>query len=122
MKRYTKNHEWIALEGDVATIGISKYAAEQMGEVVFVELPEVGCDCTTGDGIAVLESVKSASEVYAPCSGKIMAVNDSLSDDPELVNREPEQSGWLFKLQISEVAAAELEPLMDQVAYQASLE
>ncbi len=122
MKRYTKNHEWITLEGNIATVGISKYAAEQMGEVVFVELPEMGCDCTTGDGIAVLESVKSASEVYAPCSGKVTAVNDSLSDDPELVNREAEESGWLFKLQVSEAAVAELEPLMDQAAYEASLE
>lgn len=116
MKKYTENHEWIELQGELAIIGVTEHAAEQLGDIVFVELPQVGADCVTSESIAVLESVKAASDIYAPCGGKVVAINDALADDPELVNREPEGQGWLFKVQFSDVA--ELNDLMDESAYQ----
>ena len=113
--KYSKDHEWVRAEGDVATVGISGYAQEQLGDVVYVELPEVGRTVAQSDEAAVVESVKAASEVYAPVSGEIVEVNQALEDDPALVNREPTGAGWFLKLKLS--APGELEGLMDEGAY-----
>ena len=116
---FTKEHEWINAENGEATIGISGYAQEQLGDIVFVELPEVGKQLTKGDIAAVVESVKAASEVYAPISGEVIAVNDGLGDDPGLVNREAESGAWFFKLKLAD--PAQLDGLMDGDAYRAHL-
>lgn len=116
---FTKEHEWVNADGGEATIGISGYAQEQLGDIVFVELPEIGKELKKGDIAAVVESVKAASEVYAPLSGEVIAVSDALSDDPGLVNREAEDGAWLFRLKLSE--PSELEGLMDAAAYQSYL-
>ncbi|OYW95443.1 MAG: glycine cleavage system protein H, partial [Caulobacterales bacterium 32-67-6] len=92
--RFTKDHEWVSLDGDVATIGITAYAAEQLGDVVFVETPEVGKSVTAGEGLAVVESVKAASDVYAPLSGEVLEANAALAEAPETVNQAPESDGW----------------------------
>ena len=118
--RFTKDHEWVVLEGDVATIGITAHAAEQLGDVVFVETPEVGKAVKAGDAFAVVESVKAASDVYAPISGEVVAANAELSDAPETVNAVPESGGWFAKLRIAD--PAEYEALMDRPAYEAFLE
>ena len=118
--RFTKDHEWVALEGDVATIGITAYAAEQLGDVVFVEVPEVGKAVKTGEGLAVVESVKAASDVYAPLSGEVIEGNGALGDAPETVNAEPEAGGWFARVKVAD--AAEYEALMDRAAYDAYLE
>ena len=115
--KYSEDHEWIDVEGDVATVGISVYAAEQLGDVVFVELPETGKTLTKGDEAAVVESVKAASEVYAPVSGEVVAVNDALTDAPDTVNASAEKDGWFLKIRISDTS--ELESLMDADAYKA---
>ena len=116
MARYfTDEHEWIDIEGDTATVGITDYAQEQLGDIVFVELPEVGSMIDKGKDAAVVESVKAASDVYAPISGEIMEANDSLDDDPALVNTSPEEDGWFFKMTIGD--KDELEGLMDAKAY-----
>ncbi len=112
---YTEDHEWLSVDGDTATVGISTYAAGQLGDVVFVELPEVGKTVKKGDEIAVVESVKSASEIYAPVSGEITAANETLEDAPETVNEDAQGAGWFFKMTISD--AAELSGLMDEAAY-----
>jgi glycine cleavage system H protein len=117
--RFTKDHEWVELDGDVATIGITAYAAEQLGDVVFVETPEVGKTVALGDGLAVVESVKAASDVYAPVTGEVVAANEALSDNPETVNQEPEGAGWFAKLKISD--PSQVEALMDRHAYDAYL-
>ncbi len=117
--RFTKDHEWVALDGDVATIGITAYAAEQLGDVVFVETPDVGKTVKAGDGLAVVESVKAASDVYAPISGQVVEGNGALADAPETVNDQPEGSGWFAKIKISD--AGEYEALMDRAAYDAFL-
>ncbi|MDO8380854.1 glycine cleavage system protein GcvH [Phenylobacterium sp.] len=114
--RFTKDHEWVALEGDVATVGITAYAAEQLGDVVFVETPEVGKTVKAGDGLAVVESVKAASDVYAPISGQVVEANAELGDAPETVNAVPESGGWFAKLKIAD--KAEFEALMDRAAYE----
>ena len=114
--RFTKDHEWVVLEGDIATIGITAYAAEQLGDVVFVETPEVGRRVTAGEGLAVVESVKAASDVYAPISGEVVEGNGVLADAPETVNDQPEQAGWFAKLKVSD--PAQFEALMDRTAYQ----
>jgi len=116
---YTAEHEWIALDGDIATIGITQHAQEQLGDLVFVELPEIGRTVAKGEETVVVESVKAASDVYAPVSGEVVAVNGELSGDPALVNREAEGSGWLFKLKISN--RGELDGLMDADAYRATI-
>jgi glycine cleavage system H protein len=113
--RYTKDHEWVRLEGDVATIGISTYAAEQLGDVVYVELPGEGAEFAQGADMAVVESAKAASDVYAPVSGVIVAANDALSGAPDLVNQSPEGEGWFVKLRLSN--KSELGALMDEAAY-----
>jgi glycine cleavage system H protein len=118
--RYTKDHEWIRLDGDIATVGISTYAQEQLGDVVYVELPEIGKKLAKGDEAAVVESVKAASEVYAPVAGEVAAVNDALADAPGKVNESPEGDGWFLKLK--GVKAADVESLMSADDYKAFLE
>lgn len=118
MARYfTDEHEWIDVEGDSATVGITDYAQEQLGDIVFVELPEVGTMLDKGGDAAVVESVKAASDVYAPISGEVMEANAGLEEDPALVNTSPEEDGWFFKMTIGD--KAELEGLMDGKAYKA---
>jgi glycine cleavage system H protein len=102
--RYTDQHEWVRVEGDEATVGITKYAAEQLGDVVFVEVPEPGRSLAQGGDAAVVESVKAASEVYAPIGGEVTAGNPSLTSDPAKVNADPEGEGWFFKLKIADKA------------------
>ena len=114
-KKFTKDHEWIDIEGDVARIGITNYAQEQLGDVVFVELPEAGRQFQQGNDAAVVESVKAASEVYAPVSGEIVEPNTKLEDDPALVNQDPTESGWFFTMKVSN--HDELNDLMDEAAY-----
>ena len=114
--RFTKDHEWVEADGDVATIGITAYAAEQLGDVVFVELPSVGKTLSTGDAFAVVESVKAASDVYAPVSGEVLEVNAGLPDAPETVNAMPEKDGWFAKVKLAD--PAELDALMDRAAYE----
>ncbi len=115
--KFTKEHEWIRVDGDTGTIGITSYAQEQLGDVVYVELPAVGKQVERGKEMAVVESVKAASEVYAPISGAVVAVNDKLAAEPATVNAEPMAGGWFVKIKLSNLA--ELEGLMDQVAYDA---
>ncbi|MFN3456252.1 MAG: glycine cleavage system protein GcvH [Novosphingobium sp.] len=118
MTRYfTKDHEWIAVEGAEATVGITDYAQSQLGDITFVELPGEGSEVGKGDSASVVDSVKAASDVYAPVSGKVTVANAALEDQPELVNSDPEGEGWLWKMTLSD--AAELEGLMDEAAYQA---
>lgn len=118
--RYTRDHEWVRLEGDTATVGISQYAKEQLGDIVFVELPEVGKQLDKGAEAAVVESVKAASEVYAPVAGEVIAVNEALADAPGTVNDEPEGGGWFMKLKVAN--RADVEALMDAEGYKAYLE
>ena len=113
--KFTKDHEWVSLDGDVATVGISKHAADALGDVVFVEVPEVGKVVAKGDSFAVVESVKAASDVYAPVSGEVVAANDALASAPETVNAEPETGGWFAKIKVSDTSV--LDALMDQAAY-----
>lgn len=115
MIKYTDQHEWIHLEEDIGTVGITEYAAQQLGDVVFTELPSLGKILTKGAEAAVVESVKAASEVYAPMSGEIMEVNPVLAVQPELVNTDPMGAGWFFKLKVSN--STEFEGLMDESAY-----
>ena len=117
--RFTKDHEWVELNGDVATVGVTAYAAEQLGDVVFVEVPEVGKSVNAGDAFAVVESVKAASDVYAPISGEVIEANKALADAPETVNAAPEAAGWFAKLKVAN--PAEVEALMDRHAYEAYL-
>lgn len=114
---YSEEHEWVDVEGDVATIGISNFAQEQLGDVVFVELPEVGAEISAGDQVAVVESVKAASEVYSPIAGEVVEINDTIVDDPSGVNGDAEGEGWFFKMKLSD--PAELEEMMDSKAYAA---
>ncbi len=113
---YTEDHEWIAVEGDIGTIGITKYAAEQLGDVVFVEVPDVGADFAKDDDMAVVESVKAASDVYAPVTGAVTASNEALAGAPETVNQDPEGAGWFCKIQLSD--AGQLSTMMDGAAYE----
>ncbi|MXO62582.1 glycine cleavage system protein GcvH [Qipengyuania oceanensis] len=116
MPRYfTDEHEWIEVDGDNATVGITDYAQEQLGDIVFVELPDVGAMLDKGGDAAVVESVKAASDVYSPISGEVIEANAALEDDPELVNTSPEEEGWFFKLAVSD--KSELDGLMDAKAY-----
>ena len=113
--RYTKEHEWVRVDGGEATVGITKYAAEQLGDVVFVELPEAGRKVGAGGEAAVVESVKAASEVYAPLSGEVTASNAALSDDPAKVNADPEGDGWFFKIKLAD--AGDVAKLMTRDQY-----
>jgi glycine cleavage system H protein len=113
--RYTKDHEWIRLDGAIATVGISVYAAEQLGDVVYVELPEIGKHVAEHGDMAVVESAKAASDVYAPVAGEVVAVNGKLSTEPDLVNQSAEGDGWFVKLKLADPKA--LDALMDEAAY-----
>ena len=119
MIKYTKDHEWVSLDGDVATIGITSYAQKALGDVVFVELPSSGTTYSQGDEAAVVESVKAASEVYAPISGEVTEANDALEATPALVNSDPENDGWFFKMTVAD--QGELDDLMSEDDYQAYL-
>jgi glycine cleavage system H protein len=112
---FTEDHEWIKVDGDEGTVGISAYAAKALGDVVFVELPEVGAEFDKGDEAAVVESVKAASEVYVPVGGEVTAVNEALEDAPETVNASPDGDGWFLKIKIAD--ADELSSLMDETKY-----
>jgi glycine cleavage system H protein len=114
--RFTREHEWIRVEDGVGVVGITDYAQQQLGDVVFVELPAVGAAVATGAQTAVVESVKAASEVYAPASGEVVAVNDGLSEEPGRVNADAMGNGWFFKIRLAD--ASELDSLMDSGAYQ----
>lgn len=118
--RYTNDHEWISVDGDIGTVGITDYAQSQLGDVVFVELPDVGRTLSKGDDSAVIESVKAASEVYAPVSGEVVKVNDPLADDPAKVNADAEGDGWFYKIKLSD--PSELDDLLDAAKYKDLLE
>lgn len=115
--RFSKDHEWISADGDTATIGITRHAAEQLGDVVFVEVPAAGRTVKAGEACAVVESVKAASDVYAPVSGQVTAGNEELAATPAKVNEDPESTGWFFKIKMSN--KSELDALMDKTAYDA---
>ena len=118
MSRYfTEDHEWIDVDGETGTVGISDYAQGQLGDIVFVDVPEDGKQLTKGDEAAVVESVKAASDVYSPVSGTVIEGNTALGDDPSLVNSDPEGEGWFFKITLTD--PSELEELMDETAYEA---
>ena len=112
---FTREHEWVRLDGDVATVGISDHAQQALGDIVFAEVPEAGKSLAKGDDAAVVESVKAASDVYAPVGGDVIEGNPAIADDPSLINREPEGDGWFFKLKLAE--PSELDGLMDEAAY-----
>ncbi len=112
---FTGEHEWIRVDGDVATIGISDHAQQALGDIVFAEVPEQGRSVNKGDEAAVVESVKAASDVYAPIAGEVIEGNPALADDPALINRDPEGEGWFFKMTLAD--ASELDGLMDESAY-----
>lgn len=117
MLKYTKDHEWLRLDADIATVGITPHAQEKLGDMVFVELPAVGAQFEKGAVAATVESVKAASDVYAPVGGEVVAVNDKLTAEPGLVNAEPTANGWIFKLKVKD--AGEAATLLDEAAYQA---
>ena len=118
--RYLKSHEWVKQDGDVVVVGISDHAQDALGDVVYVELPEVEAECRAGDEIAVVESVKAASDIYAPVAGTVVEVNVKLEDSPELVNEAPYADGWFFKIKVSDHAV--VEGLLTAVQYQALCE
>ena len=118
--KYTREHEWIRIEGDTATVGITFYAQEQLGDVVFVDLPEADTQAEQGAEVAVVESVKAASDIYAPVTGTIVEANAELSDRPELVNEDPENDGWFFRMQLTD--PTELDDMFDEAAYQAFIQ
>ncbi len=117
--RFAKTHEWAFIEADVAVVGISNHAQEEISDIVFVDLPKIGQKAEAGKNCCVVESVKSASEIYAPVSGEIVEVNEALNGDPALVNREPHGNGWLFKIKMTN--PAEADALLDFNAYQATI-
>ena len=119
MLKFTEDHEWLRIEGDVATVGITDHAQEQLGDLVFVELPAPGARPEKGAAAAVVESVKAASNVYAPVSGEVIEINQAIVDEPALVNRDPMGKGWFFKIKISD--PSQLERLLDEKAYQAMI-
>ncbi|MBV9251262.1 MAG: glycine cleavage system protein GcvH [Acetobacteraceae bacterium] len=119
-KRYTKEHEWVVLDGDIVTIGITDHAQEQLGDVVFVELPELNREVAVGEACAVVESVKAASDVFSPLAGKVVETNQAIIDDPAIVNSDAEGEGWFFRLEIEDVGA--FEALMDEDEYSEYLE
>ena len=113
--RYTESHEWVRAEGKEATVGVSDYAQGELGDIVYVELPTIGAEVTAGEEIAVLESTKAAADVYTPLSGKVVAVNEQLNDQPELINQAAEGEGWIFKITLTK--PEELDALMDTSNY-----
>lgn len=118
--KYSEDHEWIKVEGNTVTIGITDFAQSELGDIVFVELPEEGDDISTGDSFGSVESVKTVSELYAPVSGSIVAVNEELEDSPELVNENPYEDAWMLKVELSD--ESELDNLLDAAGYQAVME
>jgi glycine cleavage system H protein len=118
--KFTEEHEWLLIEGDTVTVGITDHAQEQLGEIVYVEVPEAGKELSKGEEAGVVESVKAASEVYAPISGQVIESNAALADNPELVNSEPMGNGWFFKMSIAD--AGEMEGLMDEAGYKSFAE
>jgi glycine cleavage system H protein len=118
--RFTKDHEWLRIEADAGVIGISDYAQKKLGDIVYVELPEIGRKIAKGTEVAVVESVKAASEIYAPVSGEVIAVNDRLGDNPAEVNADATGRGWFFKIRLND--PAELDELMDEAAYRSYVE
>jgi len=115
--KYSEDHEWVLIEGDKATVGITDFAQNALGDIVFVEVPEVGSEFEQGDEVSVVESVKAASEIYAPIDGEITEVNEALEDEPTTVNEKAESDGWFFKMTIGD--ASQLDALMDAAAYKA---
>lgn len=115
MLKFSEDHEWVRVEGSVGTVGISDFAQDALGDIVFVELPEVGRQLAVGDEAAVIESVKAAGEVKSPVSGEVIEVNQALVDEPSLMNSAPEGEGWVYKIQLADLA--ELDGLMDEAAY-----
>ena len=113
--KYTQSHEWIQIEGDIGVVGITKYAQQELGEIVHVELPHVGQEIDVGDEVAVLESTKAAADIYSPVSGKVLSVNQKIKDDLELINKSPESVGWHFKIKLED--HRELEILYDEKQY-----
>jgi glycine cleavage system H protein len=120
MLKFTADHEWLRLDGEVATVGITDFAQDKLGDLVFVELPKVGAKVAKGAAAAVVESVKAASDVYAPVAGEVIEVNAKVGTDPALVNKAPTGEGWLFKIKVAD--PAEVEGLMDEVAYKALID
>ncbi|MBL4608886.1 MAG: glycine cleavage system protein GcvH [Pseudomonadales bacterium] len=118
--KFLSSHEWARVEGDIVTVGISDHAQESMGDLVFVELPDVGADLHANDEAGVVESVKAASDIYTPVTGKVLAINEDLEDAPELVNKDPYHDGWLFQIKFTD--AAELDDLLSSEDYQAQLD
>ena len=114
---FTKDHEWIRLDGEVATVGISEHAQNALGDIVFAEVPDSGKQLKKGDDAAVVESVKAASDVYAPASGEVIQGNGAIADDPSLINTDPEGNGWFFTMKLADLG--ELDGLMDEAAYRA---
>jgi glycine cleavage system H protein len=114
-RKYTQEHEWVQIDGDTGTVGVTEYAANELGDVVFVELPEVGSEFSQGDTVGTIESVKAVADLYLPVSGEVVAVNEAVVDSPELVNNDAMDEGWLFKVKLSEIA--ELEQLLDAAGY-----
>ena len=114
--KFTAEHEWARLEGDVVTIGITDYAQDQLGELVYIELPEAGADISAGQEVVVIESVKAAGDIKSPVNGTIIEVNEAISDEPEKVNEDPTGEGWIYRVRVS--SAADLDSLMDESAYQ----
>jgi glycine cleavage system H protein len=118
--RYSKEHEWVAMDGDVATIGITDFAQGELGDIVYVELPEVGSRSKAGESLGTVESVKAVSEIYAPLSGEVVEVNSALTDAPETINSDPHEGGWICRIKIA--SAAELDALMDADGYAKSIQ
>jgi glycine cleavage system H protein len=116
-ERFTKDHEWIRVDGDIGTVGITRHAQDQLGDIVFVELPEVGRKVAQGDAVAIVESVKAAGDIFAPIAGEVTEVNGALTGQPGLINEDAEGKAWFFKLRIAD--AAQLSLLMDRAAYEA---
>ncbi|WP_455481717.1 glycine cleavage system protein GcvH [Bartonella sp. B35(2025)] len=114
---FTQDHEWLSVEGQVVTVGITHYAQEQLGDLVFVDLPESGTQLSKGDSAAVVESVKAASDVYAPLDGEVIEINEALAKNPELINQNAEKEGWLWKMKLQN--EMQLEGLLDEAAYKA---
>lgn len=115
MLKYTEEHEWLKLDGDIATVGITQHATELLGDVVFVQLPDIGAKLAKGDSAAVVESVKAASDVFAPLAGEVIGLNHAIVEDPAIVNLDPQGAGWFFKLRLEDPKA--IDGLMDEAAY-----
>jgi len=118
-RRYSQEHEWVLLEGEIGTIGVTEYAASELGDVVFVELPEVGSEVNMGEAVGTIESVKAVADLFAPVSGEIVEVNEAVADTPELVNTDPLDAGWLMKIRLADTA--ELDQLLDASGYESLL-